>query len=88
MKKEKKKEKKEQHLLQKKETKICLQITSKNISIKCDFRRTDKDKSMCSSRYFSLNVENTHYSEFMKGLVLSVLFIHTFMVHFRHIARF
>lgn len=69
--------------------KICSQITSeKNISIKCDVRRTDKDKSTCSSRYFSLNVENTHYSEFMKGLVLSVLFIHTFLVHFRHIARF
>lgn len=69
--------------------KIYLQITSeKNISIKRDVRRTDKDKSTCSSRYFSLNVENTHYSEFMKGLVLSVLFIHTFLVHFRHIARF
>lgn len=32
--------------------------------------------------------ENTHYSEFIKGLVLSVLFIHTFLVHFRHIARY
>lgn len=68
--------------------KIHLQITyEKNTYIKSDLRRTDQDKSMCSSSYFSMNMENTHYSEFMKDLVLSILFIHTFLVHFRHITH-
>lgn len=31
-------------------------------------------------RHFSLNMENTHLSEFMKDLVLSVLFTHSWFI--------
>lgn len=69
--------------LQQQNKNIYCRSHEKNIYIKCDLRRTDKDKAVCSSLYFSLNMENTRYTEFTKGLVLSALFIHTFLVHFR-----